>query len=261
VAVNNLWGIATMKGNLAYFSYYYNGKIDLEFETTSEALRISEESGDIFPKAMSYGSYGISCYGKGLLEDAEKYLLKGVKFCEKINLSSWDTLAQFHLGETYFEMGDFLRSKEHYEKGIGVLERYRSFPATVGFFSVGLARSKVLNNEKDVNLDSLYAHSRNNKTRAYEGLIQMYIGEILLNIDDQHTSEAEHWIQKAIEADQRNRTMFSLGRDYTLYSDLFKRKGDRSKAQENLGKAIEIFKECGADGWVTKAERELGTLS
>jgi len=41
---------------------------------------------------------------------------------------------------------------------------------------------------------------------------------------------------------------------------LFKRKGDRLKAQENLGKAIEILKECGADGWVEKYEKELGTL-
>jgi hypothetical protein len=27
-------------------------------------------------------------------------------------------------------------------------------------------------------------------------------------------------------------------------------KGDGLKTQENLGKAIEIQKECGADGWV-----------
>ncbi len=118
---------------------------------------------------------------------------------------------------------------------------------------VGSARSKVMNKEKDVDLESLYAHSRNNKVKVAEGWIQRYIGEILLNIDDKHTSEAEHWIQKAIEADQRNRMMFHLGKDYALYAELFKRKGDRLKAQENLGKAIEIFKECGADGWVEKA--------
>jgi tetratricopeptide (TPR) repeat protein len=88
-----------------------------------------------------------------------------------------------------------------------------------------------------------------------------YIGGILLNLDGSKMSEAEHWIQKAIEADQRNHMMFHLGQDYALYADLFKRKGDRSKAQENLGKAIEIFKECGADGWVTKAEKELTTIS
>jgi hypothetical protein len=54
--------------------------------------------------------------------------------------------------------------------------------------------------------------------------------------------------------------MFHLGKDYALYAELFKRKDDRSKVQENLGKAIEIFKECGADGWVVKAEKELAAL-
>jgi monomeric isocitrate dehydrogenase len=94
-----------------------------------------------------------------------------------------------------------------------------------------------------------------------EGWLQRCIGEILLNIDDQHISDAEHWIQKAIESNQRNQTMFWLGKDYAVYADLFKRKGDRLKAQENLGKAIEILKECGADGWVEKYEKELATLS
>jgi tetratricopeptide (TPR) repeat protein len=131
----------------------------------------------------------------------------------------------------------------------------------VGYGKVASARSKVMNKEKDLDLDSLYAHSRNNRIKVAKGWIQRYIGEILLNIDDQHLSEAEHWIQKAIEADQRNRMMFHLGKDYVLYAQLFKRKGDRSKAQQNLGKAIEIFKECGADGWVEKYEKELATIT
>ena len=97
--------------------------------------------------------------------------------------------------------------------------------------------------------------------KILDGEIKRYIGEILLNIDNKHLSEAGHWIQKAIEADQRNRIMFHLGKDFALYAELFRRKGDRLKAQENLGKAIEIFKECGADGWVVKAEKELATIS
>ncbi len=68
-----------------------------------------------------------------------------------------------------------------------------------------------------MDLETLYVHSRNNKVKAAEGWTQRCIGEILLNIDDQHISEAEHWIQKAIEADQRNRMMFHLGKDYALY--------------------------------------------
>jgi tetratricopeptide (TPR) repeat protein len=158
-------------------------------------------------------------------------------------------------------MGDFLRSKEHYEKGSWLGERNRLPPSLVGTGKAGSVRSNVMNKQKDVDLESLYVYSRNNKMKAVEGLIQRYIGEILLNIDDQHLSEAEHWIQKATEADQRNRTMFYLGHDYALYADLFKRKGDSLKTQENFGKAIEILKECGADGWVEQYEKELATLS
>jgi len=82
-----------------------------------------------------------------------------------------------------------------------------------------------------------------------------------LNIDDQHISEAEDWVKKAIEADKRNCTMWSLGCDYAFYAELFKRKGDQSKAKENLSKAIEIFNECGADGWMKKYEEEMAAFS
>jgi hypothetical protein len=40
-----------------------------------------------------------------------------------------------------------------------------------------------------------------------------------------------------------------------------KRKAEPSKAKENLNKAIEIFKECGADGWMGKYEKGLAKLS
>jgi class 3 adenylate cyclase/tetratricopeptide (TPR) repeat protein len=260
VAAKNLWGIAIMKSNLAYF-YLYNGRIDLAFRTSTEGLQIAEESGDIYSKAMAYVIHGTSCYGKGLFEETSKHLVKGLEFCERINFPGWDAGAQLFLGETYFEVRDFQRSTEHYEKGLLAFERNRIFPSWGGLGKVGLARSKVMNKEKDVNLESLYAHSRNNKMKILEGWIQRYIGEILINMDDKHTSEAENWIQKAIEADQKNRTMFELGKDYALYADLFKRKGDKLKAQENLGKAIEILKECGADGWVEKYGKELAKLS
>lgn len=88
-----------------------------------------------------------------------------------------------------------------------------------------------------------------------------YLGGILLNIDIDHMMEAEDWIEKAIEADKRNGMMWHLAMDYALYAELFKRKGDQSKARESFGKAIEIFKECGSDGWVDKYEKELTSLS
>ena len=45
-----------------------------------------------------------------------------------------------------------------------------------------------------------------------------------------------------------------------LCSELIKRIHDFPRVKENLTKAIEIFKECGADGWVEKYEKELASL-
>jgi tetratricopeptide (TPR) repeat protein len=261
IAGNSLWGIAVTKGNLAYFCYFLPGKINMGFQTTAEALRAAEESGDIMSKGYVYSSHGISCYARGLFQEAEKHLLKGIEFCERINEIGWNMTAHRFLGETYFEMGNLPKSKIYCEKGCWLFEHNQVFPSLMGWGKANLARTKVMNNEKDVDLESLYAHSRNNKMKHSEGWISRYIGEILLNIDDQHTSEAEHWIKKAIEEDTRNGMRFHLGRDYALYADLFKRPRDRLKARENLGKAIEILKECGADGWMTKYEREMAAIS
>jgi tetratricopeptide (TPR) repeat protein len=261
IAAKNLCGTAITKGNLAYFCYFYPGRINLGIQTTTEALRAAEESGDVMSKGYVCSSHGIFCYAKGLLEEAERHLLKGIEFCERINEKGWKATAHLFLGETYFETGDFPSAKDHYEKGCGLLEQTRLMPSIVGLIRTGKARLRVMNNKKDVDLESLYTQSRNNKIKTSDGWFSKYIGEILLDIDDQHISEAEHWILKAIEADQRNRMMFHLGKDYALYADLFKRKGNRIKTRENLGRAIEIFKECGADGWVERYERELASLS
>ena len=80
-------------------------------------------------------------------------------------------------------------------------------------------------------------------------------------MNGRYLSDAEGWIQKAIETDKRNKARWFLARDYALYAEVFMRKGDQSRAKENLVKAIDIFKECSADGWVKKAEKELATLS
>jgi tetratricopeptide (TPR) repeat protein len=112
----------------------------------------------------------------------------------------------------------------------------------------------------NIDLESMYALYDGIKYQVYESSAQRYIGEILLVLDDRFLPEAEDWIKKAIEADKINGMMWQLARDYALYAEFFKRKEDLPKAKENLSKAIEIFKECGADGWVEKYEKELASL-
>jgi hypothetical protein len=87
------------------------------------------------------------------------------------------------------------------------------------------------------------------------------IGDVLLNIDNDHLSDADVWFQKAIEADIANGMMWQLAMDHACYANWFKKKDDRKGVKEQLTKAIDIFRECGADGWVEKYEKELVLIS
>jgi hypothetical protein len=127
--------------------------------------------------------------------------------------------------------------------------------------NIGIARANVMNDEKDIDLELLYGYVDKNRIKIYDGWMRRSFGETLLNIDDQHMLEAENLAKEAIEADKKNGMIFDLARDYALYFELFKRKGDQSKAKENLSKAIESYKECGADGWVEKAAEEMAAIS
>ena len=60
---------------------------------------------------------------------------------------------------------------------------------------------------------------------------------------------------------QKYGMLWALAKDYASYADILKQKGDLSKARENLGKAIEILGECGADAWVERYQKELAELS
>jgi class 3 adenylate cyclase/tetratricopeptide (TPR) repeat protein len=261
IAANSAWGIAAVKGGSSMNCAYFIGKISLSHQTSAAAIKIAEESGDIYSRAIAYTAHGIACYGKGFLKKALTHLLKGADLCESINLISFGPWAHEWLGETYFEMGEYQKSQYHHGNAILVLGRNRLTPSLMNLNKIALTRSKALAKEKDIDLPSAYSYAAENKIKMMDGLIAKYISEILINIDDQHISEAEDWIKKAIETDERYGMMFQLGQDYALYADIMRHKGDQSKAREKLVKAIDVLKECGADGWVEKYEEELPALS
>jgi class 3 adenylate cyclase/tetratricopeptide (TPR) repeat protein len=261
-AANNPLGISSTNSTLSGINYIVQGKIDLAFKTTEESLRVVEESGDIYAQGLAYSSYGLSCYLKGDFEQAERFLLKGLPILEKISQAIWSAWDAVWLGWLYTEKADYEKAKYYFDRGKSILlENGKFSPSLMNMFTVSLARSEVLDQRKDIHLSDLFKCYQNNRLKILEGLIARYIGEILLNIDDQNISESEKWIGKAIEADKRNGTIWFLGGDYASYSGLHKRKGNLPGAREYLGKALETFKEIGADGWATKYEKELAFIS
>jgi class 3 adenylate cyclase/tetratricopeptide (TPR) repeat protein len=261
VLENNPIEIEFAKSCICAFNYILRGNLDLAYQITKESLLMAQDSGDIYLKAAAHSSYGMSCYCKGLFEEAKESLLKALTFSEKLAQLGWKTLVCGFLGHVYFDMAEYKKAQNYYQEGVSTLERARLYSFWVNVWKISLARSKVFSNDKKINLGEVFKYYENINPKVGKGLAARYIGEILFKIDDQIRSEAEEWFKKAIEADKKNGTMWSLGGDYASYAELCKQKGDISKARENLSKAMEIFNECSADGWVGKYEKELSALS
>jgi tetratricopeptide (TPR) repeat protein len=255
------WREATLKSLLSHLVYYYQGRLDLAFKISNEAVRIAEESGDIYSKTFAYCCHGISCFGLGLFKVALDFLLQGRDFSERLDQYWWHPWSNHFLGEIYYETQRYPEAVEAYHKAASLFEHYGNWPSSAFVSKIGLERAKTKDKGEPINLENLFGLASKAKQKVYEGWIQRYVSEILLNMPGDHFLGAEPRIQEAIRADQRNGMNWHLARDFLSYSDLLTEKGDRQKAQENLGKAIETFKECGADGWVEKAERKLAEMA
>jgi tetratricopeptide (TPR) repeat protein len=257
---NVLWGIAMHKACIAVNIYCAQGRIALAYQTSNEALALAEESGDILSKAEAYSSHGVCCLAKGFLKEAEEYLLIGKDLSERANLPGHGFMANMNLGDVYHRKGEYKESQAYYNNAISY-EKLDIFGHSLfNLARMSLASAKVMNNEKHIDLKLLNSYVFQNKVKRWDGWFRRYLSEILININYEHLPEAEDWIKQAIETDKRYGHIFELGMDYALYSDLFKQSGDRLKARKILDKAIEIFKECGADGWVDKYEKALAEL-
>ncbi|MDX2420710.1 MAG: hypothetical protein QNL45_06540, partial [Nitrospirota bacterium] len=260
IMAESLWGIAAQKAQLAFFSYCRSGQVSIFIELSLEALKIAEESGDAVSRGISHSAHGYACYSKGHMEDAEKHASKGRNICERLSFVGWGGIARECLADTYFEMKEYHKSRECWTKTIQCMQEARIQPSALGRAKLAMARIGVMIGEKDVELAPLRQIAEREKIKSYEGWVCGHMGEILLNLGSSHFAEAEKWIQKSIDMDARNGMKTKLGLNHALYGEFFKRQGDKIKAQNEIGKATEILRECGADGWVKKFEKELDAL-
>ena len=260
VAMEFPWRVSAMKSNLSVYGYDFHGMVAQGYQTSQDAVRIAEESGDIYSKAMAYASHGTSCYYKGLLQEAEQYLKAGIDFTEKISMFAHNAMAHQWLGHVYFDLGLYQMAQDHYASAVRVREYSRLSPSSANLNRIALARAKLLSGKKDIDLELIHRYARESRVKIYEGCMARFVGDILRHLDDSHSAEAQGWIERAIEADKRNGMDCDLGRDYALYGEFFKWRGESSKAKEWFEKAIEAFKACGADGWVCQTEEALSKV-
>ena len=240
-AVNNPIGISHPKA-LASYAYCYQGIIEKAFRLAKEGLEEAEQSGYLFNRAPAYTSYGISCYYKGFFNEGEKYMLLGADCSKKISQFGWEHWACVNLGNLYLDIGEFTRAEDTLTKSLMILKHAKILPSWGYNCRVALAKVRVLDNPRNLNLNELTACFENNSFKVNRGYIARNIGEVLLTIGKENITDAESWIQKAIENDHKYNVRWSLANDYTAFGKLLLLKGERTKADENLQKSVNTLK-------------------
>jgi len=255
----NPMGIALSKAYLTY-SHVLRGEISPACTQCEGILDRIAESGDPYVKGTVYTHYGSALYCRGDLEMAGTYLQEGLTFCNKTFQVGWESIAMARLGFMSFDQGSYSTALDYHQRAARLLDSTRLHPSWGKVQKVSMARARVRLHDRDINLGEIFDHYVSNKMKPYKGFIARSIADIMLHLDEDHLSNAETWIKKALDTDNRNGTRWQLAKDHALYAEWFKKKGDNKRAKEKLVKAVDYFKECGADGWVTRAEKSLAEL-
>jgi len=257
---NNQRGIAFSKAIIS-MCYTIEGKMSPSYEFAQEALKLAKETDDIAVKSVTYPFYISSCYFKGLFDEAKTHFLEWASSYEKSASISSHGWAYMTMTAMLIDLGEYDEAVNLYKKQIQIMENNTYLPSIIKGAQSCLIRAKVLRHDQDIELSDVFACYENYKVTWWKGQTARNIGDILLHIDDDHLADADLWFRKAIEEDTKNAMRWQVAQDHAMYADWFKKKGDMRGAKEQLTKAIDIFRECGADGWVTRTEKDLAAFA
>jgi class 3 adenylate cyclase/tetratricopeptide (TPR) repeat protein len=255
-----VWGVVISKINIANVIYDYDGRIDAAFKSSQEALQLALQSDDLFLKGFGYFACGLAFFRKGLFPEVEENLTLAIEMTQKTDSVGPLLISFNYLGILFSELGRYREAQEYYDAVLSVHERVKTMPSIARLAQI-LKVAAGVRGGQDPAFDAVLTFDLHEiKMKNIQGGTAHTMGEIYLFLDDNHMEEAESWIRKAIEADEQHRMPWELARDYALYAEFFKKKGDPVQAKEKLGKAIELMRSIGADGWVEKYEKELSGL-
>jgi class 3 adenylate cyclase/tetratricopeptide (TPR) repeat protein len=260
-AAGNVLFVIGSKLNIAVFIYAQDGRIDAALKCSQEALQLALQADDLWLKGFGYGACGGAFLRKGLFPEAEENLVLSIEIAQKTDFIAGLLFGFLQLGRLRFAMGQYQEAKECCDGVLAVYDRERMSPSLARLAQILKVAAGV---REGINpaLDAVLTFDLQEiKGRSMQGVAAWAMGEIYLYIDDKHMDKSEAWIRKAVEADERNRMPWDQARDYALYAEFFKKKGDPARAKEKLDKAIDLMRGIGADGWVEKYEKELALIS
>ena len=258
---NVLWGMASIQSHLAIGVYFYKGQCRLLETISNEILDVSLKTNDMLSKAHASFALGSSKLLYGNLDDAEKHLTKSYELYIKCKQAILAAQSLAMIGSVLIFKEKYELAKECYDKARLTFAENQTKPSAVHIGKVFLGLIELMSNGSGIVLDDLFKCHKKINNKCLKSRASFAMGILLAKLDDGRTSMAEEWIEKSIETNLKYGMNWNLAHDYIVYSEYYQKRGQSIKAKEYMVKAIETFKECGADGWVEKYQKELSNLS
>ena len=206
---------------------------------------------------MAFTCHGISCFFKGKFDKCEKKLRVGAELADRINLLSFNALANHWLGIVYQELRMHEKSLVHFKLAMSIREQSGLFPSSVLLSKIATILCQINQKPDGITFSEISRVVQKNRLKLYEGKFARYLAKIFSVSGIDKFDEAKDSILQAIRSHQRYQMLWDLGVDFFTYAEILKRMKMMTQSREMMGKAKVMFKQCGANGWVKKVDREL----
>jgi tetratricopeptide (TPR) repeat protein len=187
---------------------------------------------------------GVSCLLKGQLQEAEEALQEVVSFCQNLSCGVFQPVGSACLGVPLIAKGNMREGLGMIEDGLrSLLDNDRKY-----FYSMGecILGKVFLNIAERAEPMSITAMAKN-------------IGFLVKNVPFASKKAEEHF-NRAIEVAKEIGAKGTMGVAYLDLGLLHRTKGKTEQARECISKAIHIFEQTEAEGYLKQAKEALTSL-
>ena len=257
---NHLRGLSAAKAAMTAYTCLFTGRVNDACNLSKDALKAAEECADAHTKGIAYGAYGAANFFKGDFDRAHRFLSEAVDLCIKANHLALMGWVELWLAHIHFYSQRHKMAILFFQRAIATWKNTNQLQQWLPYLRISLERAIIADGGFPATGFDPMVCRQENKNKMVVGIIDATIADILINMDPAFIPKAESLVKSAIAADQRNDTKWCLGQDYAIYAEVCRFKKDQGGERDNLCKAVEIFSECGADGWVAFYKSRLGAI-
>jgi tetratricopeptide (TPR) repeat protein len=202
------------------FGHMAAGDMKSSQKSSQKAIEIASEP---FYVQLSKMILGISYFFNGQLQEAEEAIGSGLDVAEKLGLGSVSVMLQYYLAPVLIANGQMKQGTELLEKARKLLSK--------------------------------------NQRRVHYAISEYVIGEVNSQIAvPTANKKADKHFNQAIELLKEIGMRGILGQVYLSQGLLYKASKRSDRARQCILEAIDLFKECAADGWLKQANEAFDSL-